>query len=169
MLYKLELVIEQTEREFRGHTFNGYSLIETLRPLSAATAASHETYESYSAWENLVHCVFFKFHLTRVLGAAEQLLPYPWKEGSFPDISDTSEHAWNETLAYAEKVHAAYIQRLGTLTEGELDQRIEEWDCTVKEAVIWMPTHDTYHVAQIRNMGLAELRQPRNAAEEAEA
>jgi len=154
----LDLVIEQTEREFRGHTFNGYSLMETLRAMSAKTAASTETYEGFSAWDNLVHVVFFKFNLTRVLGFADPLLPYPWAEGSFPPISDTSEAAWQRALDYAELVHDTYIGALGSIGPERFSERIEEWDCTVREAIVWMPAHDTYHVAQVRNMGLPELR-----------
>ncbi|TVR90861.1 MAG: DinB family protein [Spirochaetaceae bacterium] len=169
MLAIFELIIEQSEREFRGHTFNGYSLMETLRPLSASTAASRDTYEGYSAWENLIHCVFFKFHLTRFLGAAETLLPYPWQEGSFPPIPDTSEHAWQAALDYAEKVHDTYIAVLQKLSVHDLERRIEEWECSVREAIIWMPAHDTYHVAQIRNMGLPELCSPREFGSTTEA
>lgn len=157
----LVLIADQTEREFRGHTFNGYSLMETLRPMSADTAARTDTYEGYSAWDNLVHCIFFKFHLTRVLGHAEPLLPYPWQEGSFPPIADTSESAWAHALDYAELVHNTYMQALEHADPSIFEHRIEEWDCTVQEAIIWMPAHDTYHVAQIRNMGLAELQKNR--------
>lgn len=154
----LTLIADQTEREFRGHTFNGYSLMETLRPLSAETAARVDTYEGFSAWDNLVHCIFFKFHLTQVLGHAEPLLPYLWEEGSFPPITDTSDTAWVAALDYAERVHDTYMSALAATDPSRFDEQIQEWDCTVQEAVIWMPVHDTYHVAQIRNMGLPELR-----------
>jgi len=157
----LDLIVEQTEREFRGHTFNGYSLMETLRPMSARTAASTETYEGFSAWDNLVHAIYFKFHLTRVLGFAEPLLPYPWEEGSFPPIPDTSDEAWGRALDYAELVHDTYISALNSIGEERFSERIEEWDCTVREAIVWMPAHDTYHVAQVRNMGLPELQRHR--------
>ncbi|TVQ23159.1 MAG: DinB family protein [Spirochaetaceae bacterium] len=158
----LLLIADQTEREFRGHTFNGYSLMETLRPMSAETAARTDTYEGFSAWDNLVHCVYFKFHLTRVLGCADPLLPYPWEEGSFPPVPDTSAEAWAQALHYAERVHDTYMHALEVTDPARFEDRIEEWDCTVKEAIIWIPAHDTYHVAQIRNMGLPELQTKRS-------
>lgn len=161
MLESLLLIIDQTNREFRGHTFNGYSLMETLTKISAITAANTDTYEGYSAWDNLVHCVYFKFYLVRFLKQEKPLLPFPWEEGSFPLIEDTSEDSWQNTLAYAELVHDRYILALQDLTEAELKLRIEPWDCTLEEAIIWIPTHDTYHVAQIRNMGLPEFQKKR--------
>lgn len=157
----LDAFAEQAEREFRGHTFNGYSLIETVGPMNAVAAASRDTYEGYSAWENVVHVVFFKYFILRALCRSGSVDPYPWEEGSFPPIPDTSEEAWRMTLAYANRVHDAYTSAVRSLDVLRLDRRIEEWDCSLFEALIWIPTHDAYHTAQIRNMGLPSLRNTR--------
>ena len=162
----LGLLLDMTEREFRGHTFNGQSLMETLIPLSAHEAADRNTVEGYSAWDNLVHCVFFKYVVLRHLGATAAVDPYPWKEGSFPPIPDVSETAWRTALAYAEKVHDGYMQAVRDLDEARLTEAFPAWDCTLGEALIWIPPHDTYHVAQVRNMGLARFKKPRKPVTE---
>jgi len=161
MTNDLTLLYDMTDREFRGHTFNGQSLMETLRPLTAAEAADRNTVEGYSAWDNLIHCVFFKYVVVRFLGASAPCDPYPWKEGSFPPIPDVSEAAWAQALAYAELVHDTYLAALKSLDPNRLGEAFPAWECTLGEALIWIPPHDTYHVAQVRNMGLAKFKKPR--------
>lgn len=166
---RLELIHNQTEREFRGHTFNGKSLMETCRPLTAGQAFDTKTYEGFSAWDNLAHCVYFKFVLLRHLGGAGPVEPYPWKEGSFPPAPETptpvaTEASWRASLDYAEAVHDAYQHTLETLDGGRLSEAFDLWECTLGDAIVWVATHDTYHTAQIRNMGLEIFRKPRKPA-----
>jgi uncharacterized damage-inducible protein DinB len=157
----LKLLSMMTDQEFRGHTFNGQSLMETLRQLSASEAVDRNTVEGYSAWDNLVHCVYFKYVVVRQLGASAPCDPYPWKEESFPPVPDASEEAWKRALDYAELVHDTYLAALKTLDPARLGEPFPAWKCTLGEALIWIPPHDTYHVAQVRNMGLARFRKPR--------
>ena len=166
MTNNLKLLSDMADREFRGHTFNGQSLMETLRPLTAAEAADRNTVEGYSAWDNLIHCVFFKYVAVRHLGASAPCDPYPWKEGSFPPIPDVSETAWTKALDYAELVHDTFLAALKGLDEARLGEPFPAWDCTLGEALIWIPPHDTYHVAQVRNMGLARFKKPRKPVTE---
>lgn len=166
MTNNLKLLYDMADREFRGHTFNGQSLMETLRPLTAAQAADRNTVEGYSAWDNLIHCVFFKYVVVRFLGASAPCDPYPWKEGSFPPILDVSDSAWAQALDYAELVHDTFLGALKTLDESRLDEPFPAWECTLGEALIWVPPHDTYHVAQVRNMGLDFFKKPRKPVTE---
>jgi len=73
MLAELELLAELADREFRGRSFNGNSLMETVRSLSAAEAASTDSYEGYPAWSVLAHCVYYKFFLLRFMGCSARL------------------------------------------------------------------------------------------------
>jgi hypothetical protein len=166
MTSDLTLLYNMTEREYRGHTFNGQSLMETLRPLSAAEAADRKTFEGYSAWDNLLHCIFFKYVVVRFLGASGPCDPYPWKEGSFPPIPDVSDQAWSHALAYADLVHDTYLAALKPLDPDRLGEAFAPWECTLGEALIWIPPHDTYHAAQVRNMGLAKFWKPRKPVTE---
>jgi len=166
MTNDLKLLIEMTDREFRGHTFNGQSLMETLRQLTAAEAADRHTVEGYSAWDNLIHCIYFKFMVVRFLGAAAACHPYPWNQGSFPPIPEISEEAWAKALAYAELVHDTYIAAVSALDPSRLEEPFPEWECTLGEALIWIPPHDTYHVAQVRNMGLTKFKKLRKPVTE---
>ena len=161
MTERIKLLHEQAEREFRGESFNGHTLMETCRSLSVKDAARTDTYENYSAWDNLIHCIYYKYVILRFLGAESKVPAYSWEEKSFPPITDTSEKAWKAALDYAEKVHDALQAQIAGLDAKRLDERYEAWDCTLDAALSWLPTHDTYHTAQIRNMGLACLRKPK--------
>lgn len=160
MLAELELVADLADREFRGRSFNGNSLMETVRGLSAVEAASTDSYEGYSAWTVLAHCVYYKYYLLRFMGCSAPLEPYPWREDSFPGISDRGEGAWEAAMAYAVKVHESFIALLGEMDREGLGRTLPAWDCTVKDAVVWLASHDAVHNGQIRNMGIAKLRRP---------
>jgi hypothetical protein len=166
MTNDLSLLRDMADREFRGHTFNGQSLMETLRPLTAAEASDRNTVEGYSAWDNLLHCIFFKFVVVRFLGASGPCEPYPWKEGSWPPILDVSEAAWTRALDYAELVHNQFLAAVEALDPARLGEAFPAWDCTLGEALIWVPPHDTYHVAQVRNMGLERFKKARKPVTE---
>ncbi len=166
MSNNLNLLLDMADREYRGHTFNGQSLMETLRPLTAAEAADRNTVEGYSAWDNLLHCVFFKYVVVRHLGASGPCDPYPWKEGSFPPIPDISDEAWKKALDYSDLVHSTFLAAVRNLDEGRLGEPFPAWDCTLGEALIWIPPHDAYHVAQVRSMGLARFKKPRKPVTE---
>jgi uncharacterized damage-inducible protein DinB len=161
---RIDLIHQQTEREFRGHTFNGKSLIETCRALTAEQAFDSNTYEGFTAWDNLAHCVYFKFVLLRYLGGAVSVEPYPWKEGSFPPAPAATPESWAHSLDYAEAVHNAYQNTLETFDGNRLTETFAPWECTLGDGLVWVATHDTYHTAQIRNMGLEAFRKPRKPA-----
>jgi uncharacterized damage-inducible protein DinB len=158
MIAELKLLAELADREFRGRTFNGYSLMETVNSLSAQEATATDTYEGYSAWSILAHCVYYKFYLLRWMGQSAAVEPYRWKEDSFPDITDHSDEAWKSARVYAIEVHEAFLSLLGKLQPDQLALSIPAWDCTVQEALLWLTSHDSVHNGQIRNMGIQSLR-----------
>jgi uncharacterized damage-inducible protein DinB len=162
MVSELKLISELADREFRGPTFNGHPLMETVNSLSAQEAGSTDTYEGYSAWSTLAHCVYYKYFLLRFFGLSAAVEPYPWTEESFPVITDQSDQAWAEARSYAVKVHENFLALLQGLVPGQLEQKIPAWDCTVSDAIVWLASHDCSHNGQIRNMGLKSLCKPRS-------
>jgi uncharacterized damage-inducible protein DinB len=162
MVPELKLIAELADKEYRGPTFNGHPLMETVNSLSAEEASLTDTYEGYSAWSILAHCVYYKYFILRFLGLSAGLEPYRWTEDSFPVIPDHSEQAWAEARAYAVKVHEAFMAQLQELEPGQLERIIPAWDCPVIDAIVWLASHDCSHNGQIRNMGLRSLCKPRS-------
>lgn len=153
----LKWLMHLTEVEYRGHSFNGPSLIETVRPLSLEQVTSTATHEGYTVWGIVLHCAYLKW---KMLGWIDPhaAMDFPYEKTDFPALPEVrSQAAWEETLALSDRIHDEYLAELANLSEGFLDPHLAEWDCTAGQAVAWLAAHDTYHNAQIRNMGLNGL------------
>ena len=61
-------MIELSNQECLTGSFNGPALVETLRSLSPAEAASTDTYEGYSAWTVALHVLYYKQMIAREIG-----------------------------------------------------------------------------------------------------
>jgi len=77
-----------------------------------------------------------------------------------------SQAAWTKALDYAELVHDTFLSALRSLDPARLTEPFPVWECNLREALLWIPPHDTYHVAQVRNMGLAKFKKPRKPVTE---
>jgi hypothetical protein len=154
MIPELKWIVWLTDAEYRGHSFNGTSLRETVARLTAVQAADDDTHERYTAWGLVLHCAFFKWKMTRFIDP-EFGGRFLFEEKAFPRLpEDRSAAGWAFTLAQSDRVHHAYLARLSGLESRRLGTYIPEWDCDFGHAAAWIATHDTYHTAQIRNMGL---------------
>jgi uncharacterized damage-inducible protein DinB len=158
----LALLVELADAEFDGESFNGPSLMVTLEKLSPEAAASHDTFEGYSAWETAIHCLYFKYFIARSLGVTGSVEPYPYEQESFIRVEGADPEAWRQLDAYLRRVHHATWRAIAELGEERLASIMPEWKIPYSSAIAWLATHDTYHTAQIRNMGVPGLRSPRD-------
>ncbi len=151
-------MLDMADKEFDGESFNGPPLMATLDALSAEEARSEATYEGYSAWEIAVHCAFYKHVIAAALGATVEKFPYEEKNFSaIPEPADDA--AWKSARALLRRSHHAVMGATRAASREALDAVWPEWDVPLREAVSWLCTHDTFHNAQIRSMGLPALRQ----------
>lgn len=156
MSNELSLFIWLTEAEYNGASFNGPNLRKTLQALTLAQAASPDTLEGYTVWGVVLHLAYWKRQAARELGAAA-LPPFPYEEADFPALPATQdEAAWQQALATLDAAHGAYIAALSAFPVEKLEDKMP-WGFTYGQAVAWMATHDTYHTAMIRNMGVPAL------------
>ena len=147
-------IAEITEVEYRGKSWNGKSFRDTLNGYSLGQVTSAETYEKFTVWAVVLHNIYWKWKLLRVLNPEDET-PYVYEEKSFPALPEPEDQAaWEKTLADSDAVHDAYMAALKGLTAEQLEQPAADWGCSIGEAVGWMSTHDSYHTAQIRNMGV---------------
>jgi uncharacterized damage-inducible protein DinB len=152
---RIELLVKITENEFAGNPFNGPSLLKTLQSLSIEQIRSTETLEGTSVWAVTLHLIYWKDSLCQKLGGKSAFDPFPHEQKDWPSITgDKTADSWSTTTTDLGKAHKAYINALETLPERRLKEEIADWKCTLLEAVSWMSTHDLYHAAQIRNMGV---------------
>ena len=155
--HDLKWLIHLTEVEYRGHSFNGYSLMETVRPMTLDQVLSKKTYQSFTVWGIVLHCAYFKWKMTLFL-RPDLPVDFPYEQTDFPALpEDRSGDAWRESLLVSDRIHDAYIEVLRAV-KGDIDRSvIQEWNCGLGEAIAWIATHDTYHNAQIRIMGLKDM------------
>lgn len=159
---ELGALADLADSEFDGTSYNGSSLLATLGRIDAAGASADSTFEGYSAWSVVLHVAWCKWVVARSLlgDAADAVLgPYPWPEGKggFLEPSDPSPAAWAELLAYLSKVHAIAMKALREADAAALAREVPEWKIPLDKAAAWLCSHDTYHTAQIRNMGVPGL------------
>jgi len=158
---RLEAMLVMADKEFEGESFNGPPLMATLDSLSAEEARSEATYEGYSAWEIAVHCAFYKHTIAEALGETVEKFPYEEKNFSplpAPAGAAADDAAWKSARALLRRSHHAVMKAIRAASPEKLDETWPEWDVPFWEAVAWLCTHDVFHNAQIRSMGLPSLR-----------
>lgn len=154
---QMDLILWLAESEYNGGSFNGPDLVKTLTGLTLDQAKTTDTYEAYSVWGIVLHLMTWKHFLARILGDTT-LGGFPYEGENWPALpAELSQAAWEKTLAEQDDIHAAYVAALKAFPVARLGDKMPEWGCTYGEAIAWMTTHDTYHTAQIRNMGLKDL------------
>lgn len=150
------------ETEFRGESYNGRSLMQSLSQLDARAAAAESSFEGYSAWSVALHVGWCTWVVVKsLLGPEERAIlgswPWPEGEGGFVRLADQGVASWQGTLEALVRVHEASLAAIRTAPEAAFEGRVEEWDIPVAKAVAWLGCHYSYHNAQIRNMGVPGL------------
>ena len=151
------MLVELTNQECLAGSFNGPSLLETLRSLSAAEAASTDTCEGYSAWAVALHVLYYKNMLATELGAA--VPDYDYEKADFPATpANPSQEAWEKLIGRIESTHKAFTAAFSRVSDEALEREHKTFQIPLWRSIAWLVSHDSYHNAQIRNMGLPSLR-----------
>ena len=66
--------------------------------------------------------------------------------------------AWDAAREYLGQIHRKTMEAIRTADSSVLAGELAAWRMPVAQAVAWSCGHDTYHTAQIRNMGLPAFR-----------
>jgi uncharacterized damage-inducible protein DinB len=141
---------------YHGHAFNGKSLIATLGSIKAKEAGSFDTYEGYTVSEIALHLAYCKYRVAREILGDDKVEKYPFPIGleGFFDIENIDEGKWKSVIEYLKKIHEITMSAIKEVDSSRLENQIKEWDMSLDQAIIWICNHDTYHLAQIRNMNV---------------
>lgn len=156
---RIELLAELADDEFDGECLNGPSFMKTLESLSPEVAAWKDTWEGFSAWEIAQHCGYYKHFLAEALGANPGPNPFAkdrWGFGSVPAQPD--EAAWKALLSALRASHKAVWDAARAASTDGLDATFPAWKMSFSKAIAWLATHDTFHGAQLRSMGVPGLK-----------
>lgn len=155
MIDELKWISYLTEREYTAGSFNGPAFIQTVRKLTVEQAADADTHDGYTSWAIVLHDAYFKWKVLEFFHPGRHEWPYERK--SFPAIPEATDENWQATISFSDEIHGAYLALLDKLTSEDVEREIPEWECSVGQALAWIATHDSYHAAQIRNMGVKGL------------
>ena len=155
MIDELKWIGYLTEVEYNSGSFNGPAFMETVRQLTLEQAADGNTHDGYTSWSIVLHDAYFKWKVLEFFepGAHD----WPHEKTSFPALPEVTDSHWQDAIALSDSIHAAYMGLMDRLSAEDVEREIEEWECSVGQALAWIATHDTYHAAQIRNMGVLGL------------
>jgi hypothetical protein len=154
------LLADLADAEFNGESYNGSSLMATLQGLGPEEAAASSSFEGYSAWSIALHVAYCKWLVAAaLLDGKEEVGAYPWPvgEGGFVEPVDRGEGEWKRLLAYLERIHGVAMRGLRNYAASRWDEVLEAWGIPKGKAAVWLCSHDSYHTAQIRNMGVPGL------------
>jgi hypothetical protein len=152
--------LDYADAEFDGESFNGDSLMKTLGKLSPEVAADTGTWDGYSAWSVAIHLAWFKYFLARSLlgAAAVGAFPFDHDEHGFGKPAAVTAGAWAETREYLAKIHRISQGAIRGAGPEKFAETMPEWEMPYGAAIAWLIGHDSYHIAQLRSMGVPGLK-----------
>jgi uncharacterized damage-inducible protein DinB len=146
-------IADQLERANGGDAWHGPSLKETLDGVTAAQAAARPVAGAHSIWELVLHVAAWEGAVRARIEDGTLAQP---AEGDWPEVTDTSEAAWQRALALLEERHAALLEAINKLDDDQLSRRLgEERDKPLGSGVsVYATLHgavqpNLYHAGQI--------------------
>lgn len=150
---EIERLADQMQRAFYADAWCGPSLLEALAGVNAAQASARPLARAHSIREIVAHLSGWKRTVHQRLEGQPVRLP---EEGDWPQVSDTGEDSWQETLAKLKARHDALLALVRGLDDARLeDVLITESSRETGGGVSCYVTlhgaaqHDLYHGGQI--------------------
>ena len=146
-------IADQLRRAFDGDAWYGPSLKATLKGVTAEQAAASPIADAHSIWQIALHIAAWEGAVLDRLSGKSAELP---AEGDWPEIADSSEAGWQQTLALLDQRHTALLAAITDFTDEQLKEMIgEQRDPATGSGVSVYYTlhgvlqHNVYHAGQI--------------------
>jgi hypothetical protein len=156
-----ELLIDVLDDAFDRVGWQGpMNLVNTLKPLSLEQLAYTETTAGYTIWGVVLHCAYWKWVVTDLLWG-HTLKAFPRSPKDFPALpGELTEAAWRRDFDLLLEQHRLLKEAVTTFPEERWREISMPPDdpMTYAKRVYGVAAHDVYHTAQIRNMGVPEIR-----------
>ena len=137
---------EQLERAFTGGAWHGPGVLEILENVTASQAAAKPIAGAHSIWELVLHIKAWEDACRRRLSGDRAELP---DEEDWPPVNETSDEAWEMTLAALRENHQKFSDAIAAVDESLLDEPILDGMKTVYATLHGALQHDLYHAGQI--------------------
>ena len=146
MASEVERIRGELQRAFEGEAWHGPAVLELLRDVTAQQAAARPIADAHSIWELVLHIAAWENAGRRRLEGDRAELP---DEENFPPVNDTSEAAWQRTIAELKIGHSKLCDAIAGLEESSLDEPILDGMRSVYITLHGVIQHDLYHAGQI--------------------
>ena len=139
--------IQELHREaFEGGAWHGPSLLQLLRDIPVDRAAAKPIAHAHSIWEIVLHTAAWQDAvLKRLSGQAVDLIG----DEDWPPVIDNSESAWKQTIQGLKDGHKKLADRIATLTDADLPNKVPGRDHSVYKTLHGLIQHNLYHAGQI--------------------
>lgn len=143
---EISFIVDELKRAFAGEAWHGPALMEILDGVDAKTAAARPINSAHCIWELVIHLAGWEQVVTgRLRGQTATLTDAE----NFGHISNTSEQAWQATLATLRQNHAELLKTVAALPESRLNDRVPSKDYDVRFMLHGVAQHAAYHGGQI--------------------
>ncbi len=150
---RIERLIDQLERGFRGDPWYGGSVLRVLDGITAETAAARPVRGAHSIWELVLHMTGWKREVLARFRGATAGEPVG---GDWPAAPGRDGAAWRAALADLTAAHEELIGELRGSTDAVLDAPVrDERNPALGTGLAQWQTlqgilqHDIYHLGQI--------------------
>src|SRR5579871_5327904 len=140
-------IAEQLRNAFEGNAWHGPGLLELLKDVDPATAASHPLPETHSIWELVLHIEAWDNAVNRRIIESKALQLKGAQ--NFPPVKDKSSAAWKKTVADLKKTHAALVKTAASLSDKRLGERVPGKRYNIRFMLDGVAQHELYHAGQI--------------------
>lgn len=148
-----QALIDHLDSVFYGKAWHGGALLPTIEKFALAPAAI-ENEEGFSAWKITLHCAFWKFDVTRRITRGKKPT-FDRKPRDFPRLPDQiSEESWKADKSFLIEEHKKLRRAVLTLPDKLLDETPPKGAYTYEGYILGAASHDVYHAAHIRNLGV---------------
>ena len=142
-------IADQLRRAFDGEAWHGDSLFEILQGVTAAQAAARPIKSAHTIWELVLHIAAWDDAVLRRLGGVAVTLS---DTENFPTVADTSETAWQNTLAKVRSAHEKLVGAVASLSDSQFHDVVpgkEGAHYTFYYMLHGVVQHELYHAGQI--------------------
>lgn len=143
---EMERIEDQLKRSFQGEAWPGPSVLEALEKVPAEKATARPLAQAHTIWELVLHMIATnQLVLRRLQGDATPLSPAE----DWPSVDDTSERAWQSTLAVLKRSQSELLQELSLVSDTQLDEAILPGYSSRYVTLHGLIQHNLYHAGQI--------------------
>lgn len=143
---EIDRISDLARRVYTGEAWHGPALVEVLEGVDAAKAAERPIPGAHTIWEIVLHLAAWKDEVRNRIEGKPVGEP---AEGDWPEVSDTSEAAWQASLALLGERAKALRDAIARYPESSLDEQLNGSKASAYFTIQGVIHHEVYHAAQI--------------------